>query len=76
MSKIARWVEDAIRIPVIDETGLEGRYNSRLEIASSDVDSPIRSLKKHGLSLERSRESIEVFVVRAMMESDSHRVEE
>ena len=71
MSKVARYLEDLLRTPVIDETGLDGRYTLQLKYEPRDADAFNAELKKHGLALERSREPIDVFVVRDAAETAS-----
>lgn len=70
MSKVASYIEDVIQMPVTDDTGLEGLYNIRLDFEIGSMDSLNAALKEHGLFLQKSRQSIDVFVVRDAVESE------
>src|SRR5262249_13856794 len=55
------WCENELRIPVIDETGLTGRYDVRMKWVDSETFK--QELARLGLALESAKRSVKVLVV-------------
>jgi uncharacterized protein (TIGR03435 family) len=64
---IARQISQFLRKPVVDMTGLDGKYDLELEILQGPSDSPesaaSRAISKFGLKLEPRKVSAQVVVV-------------
>ena len=65
MNELSRMLEHLLGTPVIDETGLEGRYDIELTGPHESVDAFLRAMKEQpGLALARDRRDVEMVVVR------------
>ena len=62
---LANSLEYVVDVPVLDETGLEGRFDIDLEWDPADPGSLEKSLAEVGLELQAGDREIEVLVVRA-----------
>ena len=66
MSTLSANLENVLGKPVVDETGLTGRYDLLLRWTSGDAQSLMDALEKEtGLKLTPAKRSVEVGVVRA-----------
>ena len=63
VSEIAGLLEDVFKKPVIDETGITGRYDFQLPNNGADLQASIATLRKLGFRIEPARRMIEVLVV-------------
>lgn len=65
ISSIAQFIEDfgITRTPVLDETGVEGRFDIHMEFEPEKKGSFREALRKIGLSLEKVEREIEVLVI-------------
>jgi uncharacterized protein (TIGR03435 family) len=65
MSDLAWMLEDILQTPVIDETGLDGRYDIEVPGPDGSVDDFLTALKERaGLELTREKREIKMVVVR------------
>jgi uncharacterized protein (TIGR03435 family) len=60
VSLIAQFVEIAVKRPVVDETGLSGRYDIRVNAAA---DGLVNALRSGGFKIEPARRAIDYLVV-------------
>ncbi len=65
ISSIAQFIEDfgITRTPVLDETGVEGRFDIHMEFEPEKKGSFREALRKIGLSLEKVEREIEILVI-------------
>ena len=57
-------IEDVLKLPVIDETGLKGNYDWTLLFDEKNPESIVDELRKElGLELRRARKQVEVLVI-------------
>ncbi len=63
VSMLARMLEGIIKKPVIDETGLTGRYDFQLSYDRTNPEDAIEAMRKLGFKVEAARRPIEFLVV-------------
>ena len=63
VSLIAELVEAAVKKPVIDETGITGKYDIQFSYDKPDPEGAIEAMQKAGFKLEPARRMIEYLVV-------------
>ena len=64
MAELARMIEGVVNHPVIDESGLDGRYDIEVSGPHNSVDAFIAALQREaGLTLTRATREIEMIVV-------------
>jgi len=63
VSLIAELVEAAVKKPVIDETGITGKYDIQFSYDKPDPEGAIEAIQKAGFKLEPARRMIDYLVV-------------
>jgi uncharacterized protein (TIGR03435 family) len=63
LSNLARALESAAGKPVLDETGITGKYDIRLTYDKSDPQGAIEAMRKLGFKVEPARRPIEFLAV-------------
>jgi uncharacterized protein (TIGR03435 family) len=63
ISSLAQAVEAAAENPVLDETGITGKYDLQLTYDKDDPEGPAAALRKLGFKVESARRPIEFLVV-------------
>jgi uncharacterized protein (TIGR03435 family) len=64
LGELAKVLEDALGVPVVERSGLEGRYDVELEWDEGDESAMMRALReKYSLILEASSEFVELVMV-------------
>ncbi len=60
---IAQFIEAAVKKPVLDETGITGKYDFHLSYDKADPEGSIEAMRKAGFKVEPARRTIEFLVV-------------
>jgi len=61
---IARTIAASAHAPVVDETGLTGKYNAKFNAGMRDIDSLIKAVRENlGLELKPEARKMKVLVV-------------
>jgi thiol-disulfide isomerase/thioredoxin len=66
---LSMWIESQTKKPVLDETGLLGKYDWNIKVKSFDRDALNGALKEIGLALSPERRKVEYIVVRRIDDS-------
>jgi uncharacterized protein (TIGR03435 family) len=63
MDDLANELEDGLQVPVINETGIKGKFDEELEFPAKDVDAAKAALKTIGLELIEAERPIQMLEV-------------
>jgi uncharacterized protein (TIGR03435 family) len=63
MDDLAQGLEDGLKVPVINETGIDGKYDAELEFPEKDADAAKAALKTTGLELIEAERPIQMLEV-------------
>jgi uncharacterized protein (TIGR03435 family) len=63
VSDLAGALESAARKPVLDETGVTGKYDFQLTYDKADPQGPVEAMRKLGFKVEPARRPVEFLVV-------------
>jgi uncharacterized protein (TIGR03435 family) len=63
VSYIAEFIESAVKKPVLDETGITGKYDFHMSYDKADPEGSIEAMRKAGFKVEPARRTIEFLVV-------------
>jgi uncharacterized protein (TIGR03435 family) len=63
MKPFADYVANELQLPVVDETGLMGKYNITTENVLRTVEDMMAALKKLGLTVEKTKREMEVVII-------------
>lgn len=63
LKPFADYITNELQLPVIDETGLTGRYDIHTDNVLRTMDEVLAALKKLGLTVEKANRSMEALVI-------------
>ena len=63
ISSFISYLTNALGMPVLDETGLTGKYDIRTENAFSTKEEVIKAIEKIGFRVEESRKNMPILII-------------
>ena len=63
VSFISQLFEAAVKRPVVDETGIAGRFDIQIPVENEDPQKVVEAIRKAGFNIEAQRRAIDFLIV-------------